>query len=603
MNSPISKQNIQITLNTAMQHIHVGKLNASLELLHTLESGGMKDFRLFRTIGGVYERLDKNLLACKYFMLSLEKNPEQCDLHHAIAASQLKRGVLQSALHHCERALKLDLNNVSIWLIKAKCEVEMRHYGAAQLSFQKTVVLAPHNIQVLLYYANLQMKLGLKDLAGSLLQKTIEIDPQDINVKVQYARYLRESGALADAILAFNRLLDVRTDKADAYEDLALTYLDLGEIQQALSALTEGVKKQPKSIQLHRTLCSLRYETGDNDYTASLRLAKSEGNIEIAAELIRQLIVGDELDQAQTQLFKLLANTDNHLLTSVLQISIWKKQHRFTDIIRFFEKNRELLISHQQVLEIVVVALLAEAEYEQADALVERLVKNHPFDQFYLALKGIVKRHQLNEYYSYLCNFQQLVSAQELILPSHYKSLDSFNSLLAETLNELHSMQQNPLGQSVRGGTQTSGRLFNRPHPIIQDLKSSLTTTAQRFFTSLQRDPSHPITSRIGKDIELSGSWSIRLKNAGYHVPHIHSKGWYSSAYYVSLPEITNDKKGWLGIGKCGIELQTPQETELWIKPEVGTLVLFPSCFWHGTEPFSDPQERLSVAFDILPTY
>ncbi|MFT4942145.1 MAG: Tfp pilus assembly protein PilF [Paraglaciecola sp.] len=603
MNSSNPKQNTQIILNTAMQHIHVGELKAGLELLHKLESGGLNDFRLFRTIGGVYERLGENLLARKYFILSLEINPSQSDLHHAVAANQLKCGDMQSALHQCEKALKIAPNNFNIWLVKAKCEVELRHYGSAHLSFQKAVDLNPHDIQVLLHYANLQMKLGLMDQAGTLLRKAIKIAPQDINVKVQYAWFLRQSGKLQDASLAFNRLLEVRTDTADAYEDLALTYLDLGEIQNALITLTEGLKKQPKNISLHRTLCSLRYETGDNDYTASLRLAQSEGKIEIAAELIRQLIVGDELDQAQTRLFKLLPDTDNILLTSVLQISIWKKQKRFTDIIRFFEKNRELLISHQQVLEIVVVALLAEAAYEQADALVERLVKNHPFDQFYLALKGIVKRHQLNEYYSYLCNFEQLVSAQELILPSHYKSLDSFNSLLAETLNDVHSMQQNPLSQSVRGGTQTSGRLFDRPHPIIRDLKSSLATTAQRFLTTLQKDPSHPITSRIGKDIELTASWSIRLQNAGYHVPHIHSKGWYSSAYYVSLPEITHDKSGWLGIGKSGIELQTPQETELWIKPEVGTLVLFPSCFWHGTEPFSDPQERLSVAFDILPTY
>jgi tetratricopeptide (TPR) repeat protein len=447
------------------------------------------------------------------------------------------------------------------------------------------------------------MTLGLNDLAGTLLRKAIKIATQDINVKVQYAWFLRQSGKLRDASLAFSRLLEVRTDTADAYEDLALTYLDLGEIQNALITLTEGLKRQPKSIPLHRTLCSLRYETGDNDYTASLRVAESEGKIDITAELIRQLIVGDKLDQAQTQLFKLLADTDDHLLTGVLQISIWKKQKRFTDIIRFFEKNRELLISHQHVLETVVVAFLAQGEYERANELVERLVKNHPFDQFYLALKSVIKRHELSEYYAYLCNFKQLVAAQELILPCHYKSVDSFNSLLCETINELHSMQQNPLGQSVRGGTQTSGRLFDRPHPIIRDLKSSLTNTAQRFFTRLQKDPAHPITSRIGKGIELTASWSIRLKSAGYHVPHIHSKGWYSSAYYVSLPGITNDKKGWLGIGKCGIELQTPQETELWIKPEVGTLVLFPSCFWHGTEPFSDPQERLTVAFDILPTY
>jgi hypothetical protein len=33
----------------------------------------------------------------------------------------------------------------------------------------------------------------------------------------------------------------------------------------------------------------------------------------------------------------------------------------------------------------------------------------------------------------------------------------------------------------------------------------------------------------------------------------------------------------------------------------VGTLVLFPSYFWHGTVPFSGKQTRLTVAFDAVP--
>ena len=37
------------------------------------------------------------------------------------------------------------------------------------------------------------------------------------------------------------------------------------------------------------------------------------------------------------------------------------------------------------------------------------------------------------------------------------------------------------------------------------------------------------------------------------------------------------------------------------VRPREGRLVLFPSCLWHGTVPFSGDQPRLSVAFDIAP--
>ena len=38
---------------------------------------------------------------------------------------------------------------------------------------------------------------------------------------------------------------------------------------------------------------------------------------------------------------------------------------------------------------------------------------------------------------------------------------------------------------------------------------------------------------------------------------------------------------------------------DMWIKSQAGQLVLFPSYFWHGREPFQSDDPRLTVAFDI----
>lgn len=42
-------------------------------------------------------------------------------------------------------------------------------------------------------------------------------------------------------------------------------------------------------------------------------------------------------------------------------------------------------------------------------------------------------------------------------------------------------------------------------------------------------------------------------------------------------------------------------EAEHFVRPEPGLLVLFPSYLWHGTEPFTSDQARLTIAFDALP--
>jgi len=43
--------------------------------------------------------------------------------------------------------------------------------------------------------------------------------------------------------------------------------------------------------------------------------------------------------------------------------------------------------------------------------------------------------------------------------------------MLAATLRDLHRTRAHPIGQSLRGGTQTRGRLLTRPDPILVQLR------------------------------------------------------------------------------------------------------------------------------------
>ncbi len=96
----------------------------------------------------------------------------------------------------------------------------------------------------------------------------------------------------------------------------------------------------------------------------------------------------------------------------------------------------------------------------------------------------------------------------------------------------------------------------------------------------------------------------MRLRSQGYHFNHVHSQGWLSSAYYVSLPpgmKAGGARDGWLKFGESNIGLGAREEIGRYVEPEEGLLVLFPSCMFHGTVPFADDAERLTVAFDVVP--
>jgi tetratricopeptide (TPR) repeat protein len=173
---------------------------------------------------------------------------------------------------------------------------------------------------------------------------------------------------------------------------------------------------------------------------------------------------------------------------------------------------------------------------------------------------------------------------------------------LAATLRAIHERVHQPLDQSVRGGTQTEGHLFQRIEPEIRALRRAVVAAVERHVAQLPAPRSdHPLLMERRAPIRFSGSWSVRLTGGGRHVEHVHPAGWLSSALYINLPDEAErgaGEAGWLSLGEVsdlGIELPPIRLVE----PKPGRLVLFPSTMWHGTRPF-DAGERLSVAFDVM---
>lgn len=173
---------------------------------------------------------------------------------------------------------------------------------------------------------------------------------------------------------------------------------------------------------------------------------------------------------------------------------------------------------------------------------------------------------------------------------------------LATSLRSIHVAKADMIGQSVRGGSQTDGPLFARIDPEIQKLKSVIRSTVKDHIDGLPAlDSTHPVLRHRSNSIRFSGSWSVRLTGAGFHTSHLHPMGWFSSAFYVNLPNETEmgpPPSGWLALGGPPPELNLDLPAIRHVEPKPGRLVIFPSIMWHGTVPFEDG-ERLSVAFDV----
>ena len=175
------------------------------------------------------------------------------------------------------------------------------------------------------------------------------------------------------------------------------------------------------------------------------------------------------------------------------------------------------------------------------------------------------------------------------------------------TLSGLHRTPEHPAEQSLRGGTQTRGLLFDKVDPAITVLKQSIERSISTALAALPDDPAHPFLRRATGGFAFAGSWSVRLRSAGRHIRHIHPAGWLSSAAHIDLPpEVDGSgQAGALTFGvpesALGLGLDLDLSPRRVIALRAGKLVLLPSYFWHGTVPVISDNPRLTVAFDAVP--
>ena len=153
----------------------------------------------------------------------------------------------------------------------------------------------------------------------------------------------------------------------------------------------------------------------------------------------------------------------------------------------------------------------------------------------------------------WLCDYDRLVMVTEAAPTNGSGSAADYAATVAATLDPLHRSRAAPGDQSLRGGTQTSGALFDRPDPAIQAFRAAVIDAAEQAIAGLPDDPAHPFlrrkATRLGRGRKLVGTSVGR----GHHIPHVHHQGWMSSAYYARLPQAVaaadEPHQGWIQFG------------------------------------------------------
>lgn len=505
--------------------------------------------------GNFYLGIDDHVEALRAFTLALAGQPDHAGALRGRGACYAELGQFERARADYQRAADIAPRDPKPWNALGALARRQGDLEAAANAFDRALGIAPAAPIALHGRARVALERGEHD-APQRFTEVERLLPDDQQVALGAAEALVPRNR-DEAITRLRSVIARYPDWADAHSALARLLWERGERDGFANELEKAVLRQPHNPPMWRALVGA-YNGVDRHLDAADAAARAGqamgGDAAFSLMEASHASEGGDIERANA-LFRAIPSLPGGVAAEA--------RHR-----------------------------LKTGEVEHAAALLETGRADAPNDIALWAWTGIVWRLTHDARSEWLYQPDRLVAAEQLAATS--QDLE----IITSYVENLHCEGSFPIGQSLRGGTQTRGRLLERADDVARRLRATVATTVETYWQALPaEDLSHPLLRHRLRKPRVAGSWSVRLVDGGFHVAHIHPRGLLSSAYYLLVPQ-TDAPAGWLELGRPPADLGLDLAPLRLVEPLPGRIVLFPSYLHHGTIPF-DKGERLSVAFDV----
>ena len=408
--------------------------------------------------------------------------------------------------------------------------------AARALSLQ-ILAATPENVDALQLLGVIAQQARELETALTYLTRADQQSPNRADLLANLGNVLRALERHEDALIHLERAAQLAPEQALIQINLGLVYQDLKQYTRAEAAFRQAVAVQPELAAAHQSL--------------------------------GHLLMLSDLSQARAHLIRAL----------------------------------KLSPGFHAAFKDLVAVLISLGEPAPALALCMRRLRTVPSDQDALAMLGIALRElgRASEA-DQLVNFDIFLKSYTLTAPPGFSSIADFNAAL-----EAHVRAHPKLTPILFGNATHNGKRINdlmvEPMGPMRLLASMVTQQIHAYWNALPRIAGHPFFAQAKIVSGQLRSWAVLMDCHGYETPHIHPDGLVSGVYYVSLPDVVErsaSHAGWIEFGEPDPVFATRQKVpRKLVKPVAGSMLLFPSYFWHKTIPFDSDQQRLSIAFDL----
>lgn len=541
------QSSMEQVLQQAISEHKQGNIQEALRLYLAILQGHPKHPDANHNLGLIAVSLNQIADALPLFKAALDANPDVEQFWMSYVDGLVKADQLKDARRAIKKAKKRGLNAKKLMTL---------------LNQTNPSANAPDSLQA--RHESLQKWVfdGRFDDAEKLAKSIIQEFPEDQLAWKVLGLILNATCREYEAVKAFKILIALDANDAEAHNNLGSALFAMGAISEAVASYNQALVLKPDYAAAHSNLGNSLKELG--------RLHQAEASYRQAISL------KPDFADAHYNLGVLLFESKKYALAAEqFELCDAPKSKRYAikccyELAQeavFYEKYEDLIT--RGVADAVMGSLGFQSEFKYG----KKLQNSFCSDPLKYAMKI-----DLNE----VCDFEDIF-------------VETARDFLADD-----SVSYREQGH-LTNGVQTAGNIFAHGKIVGTKISDIINTEIEKYRVRF-KESEEGFIKKWPSSYEIRG-WLVCMRKGGKLAPHIHDSGWITGSVYINVPKKSGTDNGNLVLCLSDQDhvLGTKENHRRIVDVETGTLCLFPSSLHHHTIPFDEAEERIVLAFDIVP--
>ena len=446
-------------------------------------------------------------------------------------------------------------------------------------------------------YAIILKELGKLKEAEILVRKAIDIKPNYAEAHLNLGNILKGLGKFKEAEILVRKAIQIKPNYAEAHNNLGNILSDLGDLKEAEVSQRKAIKLKSDFAMAHFNLGSILQDLGNlKEAEISTRKAINLKPDFAIAHSNLGTILGDlgNFEEAEISYSNALSVNPGSSLALMNRAQLFFDQKKFDLALKDADA-----CNNQNARAFALEILYASGK---VDEVYERIQKTDDVDRNNIrmaAFSSFISEKEKKESSHNFCP-QPISFLHFTNLKFHLTDYDEF---IREMVKELLNIKTvwNPQNLSTYNGfhTPTSINLFSNPPQKISLLQSIIFKELNNYYLKFKNELCSYIQNWPSKQ-NIFG-WHVILKKQGYQSAHIHPGGWLSGVIYLKVVPPLEKDEGAIEFSLNGQNYSYKDSPKLTYQPKLGDIILFPSSLHHRTIPFTTDNDRIVIAFDLMP--